>query len=716
MNLPPHIEKRTPLSSAQRRLYLQCQLPGGDRAYHLLYLARVRGSFPLDGARAFAARMMDRHESLRTAFRVEKGEFLAEVHRQADLAFTVRDENESALDALVEALDAPYELSVPPLFRLAFLRLGEREGIFVFNCHHLVYDGYSAGILTRDLLDAVAGRDLAPLERTYSDFVAWESAFFQSAAYEEQRDFWRRQYPKAPKRWAFPPDFPPPAAKSFAGDYFIRYLDSQEPKAFSMSQGATLYMTLLAAFYCVLYKLSGQEREGEITVGTLVSPRESGHFQNVIGLFANTLPLTQFLDPETPFSTLLQNVRTMVFQAMQHADFPFEHLIRQLPFLEKGVRNPLFDIVFNFERVARQKIDGFGDVAVEPVDHFAKVSMFDLSIDLVEYEDQVRFKVEYATTLFREESMQGLMDAYFGIIGQVCRRPDIPVGELSLISEETRDRLRHWNDTGRALKKGRTFLDLWKAQAAQQGDNPALRLRGREWTYGQLEARANRWARVLTDRQIGAGSVVAVALDRSCEWVIALLALWKAGAVYLPLSAAHPPQRLRHQLTDSRAVLTITEEIHRDVFTGLSPVITPEALNSPAAAAGDSEGDPGREPSEAQPAYIIYTSGSTGTPKGVLVDHRARIGERIRVSGGGHCNVTNIKASAEHYLSRNPHFCRSALARFTSADILAMLDRHAVPWEERQHGQVFCVRSAQDVVDMLRTDCDAAGVHLEAPC
>ncbi len=291
-------------------------------------------------------------------------------------------------------------------------------------------------------------------------------------------------------------------------------------------------MTLLAAFYCVLYKLTRQE---EITIGTLVSPRESGNFQNVIGLFANTLPLTQFLNPKTRFSALLQNIQAMIFEAMQHADFPFEHLIRQLPFLETGVRNPLFDIVFNFERVVRGKAETFRDFIIEPVDYYAKVSMFDLSVDIVEYEDQVRFKVEYSTALFRRESMQGAMDAYFAILDQVCREPDILVGALSLVSEDAHRQLTRWNDTARPLKKNRTFLDIWKRQVIQNADNPALRLNGHEITYEQLEERANRLAHYLIDLQIGTGSVVAVAMDRSCQWVIALLAVWKAGAVYLPL-------------------------------------------------------------------------------------------------------------------------------------------------------------------------------------
>jgi pristinamycin I synthase-3/4 len=569
-------------------------------------------------AQAFAARMLARHESLRSAFGMEDGEFICDIHQKVELAFTVMEGQESDLDQIVAAHDQPFQLDAPPLIRVAILRLSQTECILVCVCHHLIFDGYSAGILVKDIFQVLAGRELTPPDRAYSDFVAWERGFFQSAAYERQRDFWLSQYPKAPSRLALQTDFTPGAVKSFEGDYLIRNLDSKALKEFSRSQGVTPFATLLAAFYCVLFRLTGQE---EITVGTLVSPRESGGFQDVIGLFANTLPLTRVLNPGTNFATFLQGVRTKVFEAMQHADFPFEHLVGQLPFLETGSRNPLFDVVFNFERVARSSDQSLGGVTIEPLDYYAKVSMFDLAVDLVEYEDHVRFKVEYATALFQRESLEGLLDAYFGIIEQVCRQPGIAIGELSLVSAEARERLARFNDTARTLKKNRTFLDTWERQVAQCADNPALRGQGREMTYARIEDRANRLAHHLADLKIKTGAVVAVALEQEPAWVVALLAIWKAGAVYLPLDTSHPAQRLRHQIADSNAALVITQDSARHKFAYFPSVITPQTYE-PTLAAYPAQ-QPGRMGDGARPAYIIYTSGSTGTPKGVVVDHLA---------------------------------------------------------------------------------------------
>ncbi len=622
MSLPPQLERRLPMSSAQRRLYLQCQLPGGDRAYHLLYLARLRGPFSLDAARAFAGRMVARHEALRSAFCMAQGEFLCEVHRQVDVAFTVLDpadpaELDALLAALVEAHDTPFDLAVPPLFRVVVQPLGPDDCVLMFNCHHLIFDGYSGGIIARDIMDALAGRELAPVERGYSDFADWERAFFGSPAYAKQRDFWLGRYARPPARLALPADFPPPARKSFAGASFIRFLDSREAKAFSMGQGATLFMTLLAAFFCTLARLTGQ---AEVTLGTLVSPRERGGFHNVVGLFANTLPLTQTLDPDTRFADFLQRVRIMVFEALQNAEFPFEHLVDQLPFLERGAKNPLTDVVFNFERVARQRVETFREVTVEPLDCYANVSMFDFAVDIVEYESEVRFRVEYATSLFREETMQGLMDAYFNVVAQVCARPEIRLGELGLAADEALARLAGWNDTARPLKPG-SCLDAWQRQAAESADNPAVRLGGRELSYAQLEARANRIAHFLLRRGAGPGAVVGVALEPGPDGPAALLGVWKAGAAYLPLSAAQPWQRLKHQLDDSGAALVLTQQALSGAFAGFPAVEALDALGPELAACPAQAPDLAPDPD--RPAYILYTSGSTGAPKGVLVDHRA---------------------------------------------------------------------------------------------
>lgn len=621
MTSPPSITRCVPMSSAQRRLFLQCQVPSGDRAYHLVHIARIRGPFPLDAAQTFANRMVARHDALRCAFRFEEGKFVCEVRDRVDIHLTVLEgENfdpEKDLDALVDVCDQPFDLANPPLFR-AFIRpVGPSDRILILVCHHLIFDGYSAALIAREMQTLLSGGKLEPLERGYADFAEWESSFIASEEYARQRDFWLGQYQTPPTRLTIPTDYPRPAHKSFEGASLIDYLDSRAMKALSVSRGATLFITLLAAFFCALHRFTGQR---EITLGTLVSPREAGGFGKVIGLFANTLPLTACLDPEVSFESFLDQVRTRVLDAMQNAEYPFEHLVAALPFIERDEHNPLLNVVFNFERTARRRVDIVGDTTIETIDRYADVSMFDLAVDLVEYESEVRFRVEYSTALFREETVRGLLDGYFAIVRQVCDCPDTPIRKLSPISDEAWKRISAWNDTGRPIAAG-TFLDVWRKQAKRQADYPALRLGDNEISYDRVETRSNRLAHVLIERGARPGAVIAAALDGSIDWPILLLAIWKIGAVYLPVSPNAPALRTARQLEDTAAVLLVTRAADREVFTGFPIVTTIEELNARAHSLPTD--DPGPGPTPDDPAYIIYTSGSSGKPKGVVIGHRS---------------------------------------------------------------------------------------------
>lgn len=621
MTFSSNAARRAPMSSAQRRLFLQCRLPGGDRAYHLVHVARVRGPFSLDAAQAFAERMVARHDALRCAFRFEAGEFVCDVHDRVDVRLTVSDEGvfdpEKDLDALVEACDQPFDLAIPPLFRVLVRPVGPDDRIVVFVCHHLIFDGRSAALIAEEMRTLLAGNKLEPLDRGYTDFVEWESSFLASGEYARQRKFWLDRYRSPPARPKLPTDFPRPAVKSFAGASLIDYLDSRAVKTLSMARGATLFMTLLATFFCALHRFTG---EREITLGTLVSPREAGGFGNVVGLFANTLPLTARIDPETPFTDLLDRVRTLVLDAMGNAEFPFEHLVAALPFAERNALNPLLDIVFNFERTAGRRADVIGGTTVETIDLYADVAMFDFAVDLVEYEDAVRVRVEYSTAIFREDTVRGLLDGYFAIVRRVCARPDTPVGELSLVSDEAWARISACNDTSRPIAAG-TFLDVWRKQAARQADYPALRLGEDEMSYGRVENRSNRLARALIEGGVRPGSVVASALEGVIDWPVLLLAIWKIGAVYLPVSPDAPARRTALRLEDAGAVLLATRAADRDIFTDFPIAVTIEELNAEAGSLPAV--DPGPGPAPGDPAYIIHTSGSSGTPKGVIVDHRA---------------------------------------------------------------------------------------------
>lgn len=613
------------MSSAQRRLFLRSQTPDGDRAYHLIHLSRLRGPFDENAAEEFANRALSRHEALRTGFRIAAGELIGEVHPDLSVSIPILQGSASNLTeelrGLVERLDVPFELSQPPLFRLAVLRLGPTDRIFVTVCHHLVFDGYSGALIAKEIGTVHSGQTLPEGTRNYSDFASWEADFFTSAEYLKQRQFWLDQLPHPPERLALPHDYPgrtAPVAQSrhdFAGATHIVYLPVSELRAVSRELGVTPFHTLLAAFCATLHLWTGQSK---ITLGTVISPRESGGFLEVVGLIVNSLPLTLELEPPLPFRKLVESVRATVREAMRNADFPFEHMVTALPFREPGARAPLFDVVFNLERNAETRLETFGATTVETLDYDSGMSMFDLTVDVLLFREEARLKVEYSTSLFRAETIAALMDAYQTVLWQALSRPETPLQELSLLSEKTRAQLRQWGTATRTGGRLSSFLETWKKQVLRLPDNPALRWEGTELSYETLDSRSEILARRLRAGGIRPGQVVAVALTRGPDWVASLLALWKTSAIYLPIDTSHPVERLAFQLRESQAALVLVEpgDIHR--FDALCPTASLAQLAEP-----DLLTPLGPPPGPEEVAYIFFTSGSTGVPKGVAIEHRA---------------------------------------------------------------------------------------------
>lgn len=609
---------RRAMSSAERRLYLQSLTPSGDQAYHLLHLARLVGPLgSLEAVRSFAQGLLHRHDALRTSYRLQGVEFSALVWPNLVFDWEVIDGAEEDLPGLVARLDRPFELSRPPLWRVALLRLSAQEAILVVVCHHLVFDGFSGGVVAQEIREVLEGREPTSEGPSYSDFVAWEEAFFDSSEYRRQRDFWLAKVPQPPQRCALRPDFPPPATRCFAGRSLFFSLPGDPLRAFARDHEVTPFNVLMAAFLATLARLTGQR---EVTLGTLISPRERGGFHRVLGLFANSLPLTWRVDGECSLADLAAAVRATMREAMQHADYPFEHLVAALPFREPGARNPLFDVVFNFERSTEARRERLGGVEVEMLDYQSGLSMFDLSVDLIFFRDSVRCKVDYATSLYRRETIEGVMETFRALLSQGMAQPARALSELALMEEPAQKRLEGWNQTDRPWSREQTFFDRWEQQRELVADYPALRWEGTEWTYHQLEQRAIALAYGLRAQGVEPGQVVAVALSRCPDAVAVLLAVWKVGAIYTPIDPEHPVARRLDLLQRSEAVCLVlaASHDHRETALGSVPTVTTERL-------ADASPTPGAWPKLAadQVAYLLFTSGSTGRPRGVEVEHRA---------------------------------------------------------------------------------------------
>ena len=639
-----------PLSFAQQRLWFLDQLAPGGTAYHIVAAVRLRGTLHVPALAAALAGVVARHEVLRTTFPALGGQpvqriagRLATPLPRLDLAALPPSRREPQARALAAAAaERPFDLAAGPLLRALLLRLDEHEHIAVLALHHIVADGWSIGVLLRELAalyrpPAAAGAapgtaaDLPPLPVQYADFSAWQRRWLAGDVLEAELDYWRRQLAGAPAMLELPSDRPRPAVPSQRGA--VRRLALAPELALALPalarrRGATLFMTLLAAFQALLGRLTGQR---DLVVGAPVAGRNHRATEPLIGCFVNTLVLRADLGAAPGFGELLSQVRLTALDAYAHQDLPFELLVEALHPERDLARNPLFQVAFALQNAPLPELALRG-LVLAPLAESAATAKFDLSLVLAEAASGpplLAGTIEYACELFDAATVERLAGQLRTLLSAVAADPDRRLGDLPWLDAAQSHQLRcEWNDTSPvgaadATDAAGCIHPLVLARAAATPDATAVVDAEGTMTYGELAARAGQLARHL--RTLGAGpeTVIAVCMRRSAAEVTALLAVLAAGGAYLPLDPAHPAARQRLALADAGVRLLL-----RGAGVELEP---PAGVRSLDLAPGSADWQairrqPAPAPLDPAPsaslAYVIYTSGTTGRPKGVQVEHR----------------------------------------------------------------------------------------------
>jgi amino acid adenylation domain-containing protein len=617
-----------PPSFAQSRLWIIDQLDPGNPLYNLRLAVRL--GFPVDASALQRAVnvVVDRHEALRTVFRVVDGDLaqvvLPSLHVPVegyDLRRLPRERREvEAARLAAEFTSQPFDLGRAPLFRAMLLWLGPTDYALVLGLHHVVADGWSMGVLASELgglyEGLLGGREvvLAPLPVQYADFAVWQREWLAGERLEEQLGFWREVLAGLPVL-ALPTDRPRPAVQAHRGAGFGFVV----PEAVVAGLGrvaqesrATLFMVLLAGFGLVLGRWC---RQDDVVVGAPIAGRTRAELEGLIGFFVNTLVLRLDLSGGPSFAELVGRVREVALGAYAHADVPFEKLVEELAPQRDLSRNPLFQVTFQlFESPSSPDA-----VAAQPgLDIPVTSSLFDLRVDMFPGPSGVAGRVEFDTDLFDRSSVQWLVDRFCWLLGQVAADPGRAVGSYWLLPPAHQQLLGGWNGTEAAVPAGCVHRVV-ETRVAQGPGRMAVSDREGAWSYGELNGRANRLAHRLVGMGVGAGELVAVCLPRGCGFVAAVLGVLKTGAAYVPLDPAYPPARLEHVVADAgpRVVVTTSELAERLPVPEDTRVLRVEEW--PDGPATDLE--VAVQPTDV--AYVIYTSGSTGTPKGVVVEHHS---------------------------------------------------------------------------------------------
>ena len=632
---PADRSRRLPLSFAQQRLWFIDEFEPGQASYNSALPMRLTG--PLDVAALTSALdgVVARHESLRTTFADIDGQGVQVVHPVAELAMPLTDlsrsaDTENALNRLLsDEYSRPFDLRQGPLLRALLVRLSCEDHVLLITAHHIVTDGWSMGILVEELTTlygaALRGEEasLPPLPVQYADFSVWQRDRLSGGALQEHLDYWTSQLAGvAPLE--LPADRPRPAVRTSAGaahEFVVPAEVTGRVVDLARRCDATLFMVLAAACQVLFHRWSGQE---DIAVGTVVTGRDRPELERIIGFFVNTVVLRATVDGRCTFRELLAQVRDTVLDAFAHQDVPFEKVVDELGVPRDTSRSPLFQAMVVLHN-GQRTLPAFRGLVAEPVGVSAQTANFDVSIDFVERDGELAGVVEYNTGLFDAGTIARMAEHLGVLLAGIAADPGRPVGELPLLGAGERGRvLVEWNDTGADVPVA-TFPELFEGQAARTPDQIALVCADVRLSFAELNARANRLARHLAARGVGPERVAAVALPRSAGLVVAMLAVVKAGGVYLPVDPGLPAARIELLLADARPAVVMTAP--EAALAGDEPWL--EVDETGRAAAAEAERDSDLTDAErgrlgaGNAAYAIYTSGTTGVPKGVVVEHQS---------------------------------------------------------------------------------------------
>ncbi|MBW3656552.1 MAG: AMP-binding protein, partial [Gemmatimonadetes bacterium] len=628
------------LSFAQERLWFLDQLRPGEISYHLPFALRLRGALDADALERSLGEIVRRHEALRTVFREQGGTprqmilpFGGFRLTRKDLSHLLADAREAEVrrELVAEATARPFDLSAGPLFRASLLRLGAEEHVLLLAQHHIVSDGWSMGVLYRELSALYAayreGREspLPELAVQYADYAVWQREQLAGEVLDRQLAYWKERLAGAPALLELPTDHPRPPVQTYRGasvpvEISLELLERLQ--RLGRSEGATLYMTLLGAFQVLLGRYACSE---EVVVGSPIAGRTRREVEELIGFFVNTLVLRTGLSGDPSFREVLRRVREATLGAYEHQEVPFEKLVAELQPERSLSHSPLFQVMFTL-----QEAGGGGGalprLSVSGVGAELESAKFDLSLTLAATPQGLRGGLNYNTDLFERGTALRMLGHLERVLEQVAADADARLSRLELLGEAERALvLEEWNRTEAEYPADRCIHELFEAQAARTPDAVAVVHEADALTYRALNERANRLAHYLVRLGAGAETRVGVCLERGVEMLVSLLAVLKAGGAYVPLDPAYPAERLAFTLSDSGVVALLTQESLRAALPIRDGVTV---VSVDAAAAEIARESVERIESGATPrslAYLIYTSGSTGVPKGVAIEHESAV-------------------------------------------------------------------------------------------
>ncbi|HLQ25890.1 MAG TPA: amino acid adenylation domain-containing protein [Acidiferrobacterales bacterium] len=648
-------ERSFPLSYGQKALWFFHQLVPDTSAYNVASAMRIKGRLNLAVLRSTIQALVDRHPGLRTTFSLnEGGEPVQTVHAKSSFSYIENNVAawpwEDLYRGLVDEAHRPFDLERGPLLRVNLYVQSPEDFILLLVMNHIVVDFWSMSVLMQEFVSIYEAKNsglepaLPALPAQFKDYVEWERALLADREGEALFKYWQEQLSGELPVLKFPSSRRRPASLADRGGVFIYKMDKHTTKplrALAAAEGSTLFMVLLAAFQVLLYRHTGQEL---IPVGSPVAGRSLAKFESVVGYFVNTIVLKTSLNEGLTFRAFLAQVRHTALDAFAHQDYPFPALVERLHPSRHANYSALFQVMFNhvqprsFEQSGAARIflgDAggrmhFGGLHMESFSLEQRAAHFDLTLTTYEVEDVISAQWQYNAGLFDVADVSRLAACFHTLLKGIIADPGRSIMELPLLTKQEKHRLlAEWNNKVGEVPH-QCFHELFEAQAARAPDNIAVASETQALSYGELNARANRLARILVERQVGPDVVVALFSRRGVDLLTAILAIFKAGGAYLPIDPIYPAQRITQMLAHSGVRLVLAESALvpalSEVLSGISSGERPVVLTIEGLLRENqlSENLPPKSRLE-HLAYVIYTSGSTGMPKGAMIEQRGML-------------------------------------------------------------------------------------------
>lgn len=611
-----------PASRAQARMYLMQELNPGSTGYHITKALRIHGRLDSIRLKSSLQLLIDRHESLRTSFHLNSGMVTQRIHDAVELSWKFEILNHGDFDSRHRQELRPFQLNKPGLIKAVLYCLGSNDHILWIDMHHIISDAMSVSILLGELQrDYIQGLPLDACHLQYRDYAVWHSHLLESGQLDDQRKFWLKEFDTLPEPLNLPVDLPRPSVMLGVGNTYTFEVEqdlTKNLKDVSNGNGATLYMLLLSAYAVLLANYTGQT---DIVIGTPAAGRTHKDTQGIVGMFVNTLPIRVRPNMNHTFKQLLSNVKDTVVKALGAQDYPLDALVDQLGLRRERSRNPLFDTAFVMQNVSVSTLLE-EEIQMEDYPIVQHASMFDLSLECKETDEGLSFGFEYSTELFLNSTIERIAVHFKKLLGVLSSNLTQQIKDVQMMEPSELMQLSSWSNGTSHEISHLGILERIQQHAHSTPEKVAIKSKNDSLTYEQLNQLSGDISQRLLERNIGSGSIIGLYMTRGPLQIATLLAVWRAGAAYLPIDPEYPVDRIRFMLEDSKANLLLVDDDINFITSG-TPVwnvrsARKDSIPNDIDVLSRKELPAGLE----KLAYIIYTSGTTGRPKGVMVEHK----------------------------------------------------------------------------------------------